>query len=114
VVAFVAGVLVEVVLRRHPRVLARPRAIPRRRIFDSEAVDERIRVRAPDALDDVELIARSVELRLGCEVRGIDDQCVAFPPADRVPHPVADGRRQMFAADTNHARVVHHLIQDHD
>src|SRR5262245_41629924 len=57
VVAFVTGVLVQLLLACLPRILAGPRPIPRRRILDGEAIEERVRVDALDAFDDVQLIA---------------------------------------------------------
>src|SRR5439155_9889219 len=63
VVPFVARVLVEVLIGRVPRILAGPRAVPCRRILDREAVEQSLRAGAREALDDVQLVARSLELR---------------------------------------------------
>src|ERR1700704_1435252 len=62
VVAFVARVLVELLSGRVPGILAGPRAVPRRRIVDGEPVEQRPRAGAGEALDDVQLVARSLEL----------------------------------------------------
>src|SRR5438552_467513 len=96
VVAFVAGVLVETLGRRVPRIFAGPRSVPRRRILDSEAIEERPRIDAREALDDVQVLARAAELRLVREVGRVDDERIALPMPDRVAHPFADGRRQVL------------------
>src|SRR5262249_43138973 len=56
VVALVTRVLVERLSGRRPGELAGPRSGPRLRIFDGEAVHQRLVVHAPEALDDVQLI----------------------------------------------------------
>ena len=87
VVPLVARVLVELLVARHPRVFAGPGPVPRLGIFDGEPVQQRLVVDAREPLDDFQLLARSVELRLVGEVRRLDDERVAFPPADRIAQP---------------------------
>src|SRR5262245_48337243 len=82
VVAFVARVLVDEAVGRRPRVLRAPRPGPRRRIVDRELVAQRVRASAREALDDVQVFARAAEAGLVAEVRGVDDQRVAFPSPD--------------------------------
>src|SRR6188474_1846218 len=74
VVALVTGVLEQAVCGRLPRILAGPCTLPGRRILDGEAIQERVRVDSPDAFDDMQLIARAVELRFAGEIRGVHDE----------------------------------------
>src|SRR4029079_19665460 len=56
VVAFVAGVLVEVFLGVVQRVLAGRRLVPGRRIVHGEPIEQRVRAGPREALDDVQVL----------------------------------------------------------
>src|SRR5690242_16590251 len=103
------GVLVHPLTGGHPRILASPRLLPSARVLDGEVVQQRLSVDAREPLGDPEVLARSVEPGLICEVGRLDYQGVAFPMADRVAQPGAHVRRQVFAANTDDARVMDHL-----
>src|SRR5713101_6595201 len=47
------------------------------------------------------------------EVRGVNDQRLAFPMAPRVAHPLAQ-LAVRTAIQRNDPRVVNHLVKDHD
>lgn len=53
--AFVAGILVNRFICRRPGVLAAPGPVPRVRVFDREALQQRVGVDAREALYDVEV-----------------------------------------------------------
>ena len=74
-----------------------PRFRPRRRILDRHGVLERLRVHARPAFDQVQVLARALEVDLRREVRDVDDQRVAFPVAARVAEPLPDRRREVRA-----------------
>src|SRR5262245_39742849 len=103
------GVLVDEIARRRPRVLAGPRCCPCIRVFHYEAIEQRLCVKPREALDDVQILCRSSEPGLVCEIRRVYDERVAFPAADRVAEPLADALREVLPADTDDARVVHHF-----
>ena len=68
----------------------RPRFRPRRRIVNGELIADRVVVGAGEAFDQMHLLAGSLEDRLLREVRAIDDQCVAFPPAAITSDPLVN------------------------
>src|SRR6185295_4672861 len=90
VVAFVARVLVEMILGDRPGIFAGPRLIPGLRILDCEPVLQRVRARARETLRDLEVLGRAAEAGLVGEVRRLDDERVAFPMPHRVAEPLAD------------------------
>ena len=117
-----AGVLVHPLAALHRQ---RRRERPREggRIVDGELVEQRVAGHAPEAFRQAQGRTgadrgghRRVEAgHLVGEVRRLDHQGVAVPVAARVAHPLADAGRQVAAAVERHdARVVHHLVQDHD
>ena len=113
VVPLVAGVLVDRPVGLRHRIRHGPRPRPRRRIVDREAIVERVGVDAREALDEVQILARSAEVRPVGEVRRVDDQRVALPAAARVAHPRAEARGEMrTAVERNDARVVDHLGEE--
>src|SRR3989442_3803277 len=114
VVAFMTSVLVQRFFSSEPRVLPRPQPIPCCRIFDRETVQDRLVAGAREPFDHLQVLARSAELRLVGEVGRLDDERVAFPSASGIAHPPFDVRGRMRAADTDDARVVNHLVEDHD
>src|ERR1019366_2103013 len=59
VVSFVARVFVHLVVGRRPVVPAGPRLGPRMRVIDGKPVEEVLLVEARNALDHVEILARS-------------------------------------------------------
>ena len=88
VVALVAGVLVDEFRAVPPDVLAGPGRFPGGRIVHREVVED-VAVRLQgQALGDVELLGRSAQERPGVEVHRVDDQGVAFPPADGISQPL--------------------------
>src|SRR5437667_6028089 len=101
-----AGVLVHALVGRYPGILSSPRPIPRCRILDREPIQEVAIASAHESLGYLQVLARSLEPSLVGEVRGLDDERLAFPTAHRVAHPPADAGRRMRAADADDARVV--------
>src|SRR5579872_5634105 len=59
VIAFVAGVFINLCVGRRPGIFARPWLGPGFRIFDREAVKQRLRVDAREALDRVQVLGRA-------------------------------------------------------
>jgi hypothetical protein len=100
------------VFRDRPGVLTCPRPV-RRRIVHREPIEQRVGVDASEALDDVQVLARTAEARLVGEVRRVDHERVAFPASDRVAHPLAHGCRQMRGVHADDAGVVDHLGENH-
>src|ERR1700680_2273186 len=80
------------------RLHCRPRTRPCGRIFDSYRVLKPILAYAFEALDHVSVLTRAQIIRLGREVRNVDDQRVALPMAARIPLIGPDARRQVLAA----------------
>src|SRR5438093_4442753 len=61
VIGFVAGVLINVLVRSRPGVFAGTRLRPCRRIFDGEAVEQRVRTDSREALDHMHGLGGSSE-----------------------------------------------------
>ena len=59
-----------------------PGCCERRGILDGRAVDDQIRSCAREALHEVQIVTRSLKIRLRREVRRVDDEGVAVPTAD--------------------------------
>src|SRR5262249_11132358 len=78
-------------------LLGGPRPCPRGRVFYRDLVAERRRPGAREALDQMQALARSLEIGLRTEVRHVDDEGVAFPVAARIAVPLAHAGRQMRA-----------------
>src|SRR6185312_15940902 len=87
VVPLVAGILVQGTLGRGHRYFSTPCPAPCVRIVNRELIEDRVGAHAREALDDVQSRARSLERRLLGEIRRVDNQRVAFPPAARVASP---------------------------
>src|SRR5207247_7694959 len=85
VISLVAGELVHRVLRVRHRQVERPRFRPRRGIGDGDLVDQRAAIGAREFFDEARVLAAVEGSSLGSEVRGLDDQRLAFPVAARVP-----------------------------
>src|SRR4051812_11852619 len=90
VIAFMAGVLVNVPARRRPRHLTRPRPFPRRRVLYRETIQQRLVIHTSEPLHHVQVLRRSAEPRLVGEIRGVDNERVAFPMSHRIAHPLPD------------------------
>src|SRR5262249_43630920 len=88
-----------------PRVflLHGPRPRPHRRILDGHGIFERGRARARPPLDQVQVLARALEIGLRAEIGHVDDERIALPVAARVAVPLADRGGQVRAA-------VHHDV----
>src|SRR5262249_61437805 len=67
-----------------------PGSRPCRRIIDCDDVLECARVDACPPFDQMQVLARSLVLRLGTEITDIDDQRIPLPTAARVPPPLAN------------------------
>src|SRR5262249_23608520 len=72
-------------------------------IFDGDPVFERCRARSRPALDQVQVLARALKIRLRSEVRHIDHECIDLPMATRVAVPLTYVGRQMGAS-------IHHDV----
>src|SRR4030095_11145066 len=64
-----------------------PRFRPCLRIVHRDGVLERVRTGARPTFGQMQVLARSHEIRLGTEIGDVDDQRLAFPAAPRVPKP---------------------------
>ena len=111
VVAFVAGVLVEPLVALVPRELAGVGRLVVR-VVHGEAVQQAVTVDGAEALDDLQSRARIVRRHEVAEIGRLDDQRVAFPPADGVAAVGDHVVRQVFRVEPDDARPVHPL--DHD
>jgi len=68
-----------------------------------------------EALDQMGVLGGSPlrERRVAAEIRGVDDERVALPPAARVARPLRE-RAVWTTVSRDDARVVNHLVQQHD
>src|SRR3989441_10423482 len=93
-----------------------PRSRPRRRILDRNGVFERLRVGPGPAFDEVQVLPRSLEVRLRAEIGDVDHERVALPAATRVSPPLPHVRREMRAAgDRDRARPalpLTHIVEN--
>src|SRR5262249_46633117 len=81
-----------------------PRSRPGRRIFNRDHVLKRVGIQARPALDEMQVLARPLEICLRTEIRHIDNQGIAVPPAAGISPPLPDRRRKMWTpVDGNHA-----------
>ena len=116
VVPLVAGVLVEHPVGAEPWNRHGPRPNPRLRIAHRELVVDRRLVDAAKALDQHHLLRRAAERRGARrirEVRRLDDQRVALPPAARVSQPLPHRPRNVrTAVHGDEARLVNLLLED--
>ena len=96
----------------------RPRLRPHRGILDRGRVLERLRVEARPPFHEVEILVRPLEIRLGREVRHIDNQRVALPATARVPPPETDAggkmRRRGDRDDPLPALSLTHVVENRD
>src|SRR5215211_5353123 len=98
VVALVTRELVEQTAQSKYRHFRAPRHGPGRRILDSECVADHRVADAREPLDHVEVGAGAAKFALLAEVRGLDDQGVAFPVAAGIALPEADRIRKTGSA----------------
>src|SRR5262249_44523506 len=95
-----------------------PRSRPCRRILNRDDVIERVGTGAGPAFDEMQVLARSLEIGFGREIGDVDDQGFAFPMAPRISKPLTDIRRKMgLRGDGNRARKalsLAHIVQDSD
>src|ERR1700730_16681511 len=91
---------------------------PHGRIFDLDLVFERGRAGPRPAFDQMQVLARSLEIGLRTEVRHVDDEGVALPAATRVAIPLADVGRQMRAPVHDDVPLpplaLAHVVEDRD
>src|SRR5262249_30206070 len=73
----------------------RPGLRPHRRIFDRGNVLKRGRPGARPALDQMQVLARALVVRLRAEVRYVDNERIPFPVTSRVTVPLAHIGRQV-------------------
>src|SRR5688572_7129586 len=110
-----AGVFVYLVLGLRHRYRGRPFPREGRRVVDREFVLDRARIGAREALDQAHAFRRPPETDLVGEVRRIDDERRAFPAAARITEPLPDLWSDMrTAVERDDARVVNHLVENHD
>src|SRR5438067_1445796 len=115
------GVLEEPVGHRDESRLRGPGLCKRRGIVDCEPVEDRVLADAREALDDMQIFARTAKHGLASKVGGVDNQRVAFPMAYRIADPEANvGREMSTAVQRNDPRVVdlfdknHHILRGLD
>src|SRR5262245_5799369 len=75
----------------------RPWFRPHGRILDGDNVFEGVRRGPRPALDQMQVLARALKIRLRAEVRYVDDEGVALPAPTRIAIPLTDAGRQMRA-----------------
>ena len=93
----------------------RPRTRPGRLIVDADLVVDPIGRDTGEALNEPQVLSRPQEVALRREIRGLDDECVAFPLAAGIPAPLADGLAEVGTTiERNDPRVVVGLHQEHD
>src|SRR5215471_11226959 len=73
----------------------RPWLRPHGRILDGDHVFKGVRPDPRPALNQMEVLARALKIRLRCEVRYVDNEGVAFPVPTRIAVPLADVGGQM-------------------
>src|SRR4051812_17975983 len=113
VIALVARVLEQRTDALLPRDFRRPWPRPRGGVVHGEAVHQRVVAGAREALRQLHVRARSLERRFVGEVRRLDDERVAVPPAARdsfeLPYSL---RRRWTAVERDDARIVQHLDEN--
>src|SRR2546422_5107297 len=115
VVALMAGVFEYPALGFRHGNLYGPRLCKCRRILDCELVEKRIRIHAPETFDETHVLARSPESRLVREIRGLDNQGLAFPMAARVSLPQPDILWKMRTAiEGDDTGFMAHLDENRD
>src|SRR6185503_1112431 len=90
VVALVTGVFEQVLACILVRDGNRPLFRESRRIDDGDPIVDLPGADARETLDEMEILRRAPIEHLVGEVRRIDDERVAFPLGDRVPHPLSN------------------------
>src|SRR6185436_8022242 len=90
VVPFVAGILVQGTLGRGHRNFRAPGPGPRAGIVNRELVEDPVSAHTREAFDDMQGRTRSLERGSVREIRRVDDERVALPPAERVASPPPD------------------------
>ena len=115
VVPFVTRVLVQRSVVLIQRDVRRPRLGPRGWIVDSKAIIDQVRASPREPLDQVQVLGRSLKLRLRVEVRRFNDEGLPLPVTTRIAVPLTDVRRQRRPPiQWNDPRVVNHLHEDHN
>ena len=88
----------------------RPWSGPGRGIVDGDFVANLVRTNSREAFHKVSILGRPHKVGLWREVCGVDDHSVAFPSADRVPGPGANGIGKMWTPiQRDDPRLVHHF-----
>src|SRR5437870_59253 len=95
-----------------------PGPSPHRRIFDRDDVFKRGRAGARPALEQMQVLARALIIRLRTEVRHVDHEGIALPMATRVAIPLADVGRQVRTSVHDDVALpalpLAHVIEDRD
>src|SRR5215469_13349910 len=98
IIPFVAGVLIHAALTRNHGDFPLPGFGECRRIIHRELVEKDVGSNSGKALDQMEIFVRSSKLALAREIRTINDQCIGFPVAARIAHPLTDCMRKVWPA----------------
>src|SRR5437016_4425007 len=95
-----------------------PRSRPHRRIFDRHGIFERGRAGPCPALNQMQVLARALIIRLRTEVCHVDHKRIALPMAARIAIPLADARGQVGASIHDNvalpALALAHVVEHRD
>jgi len=91
-ISFVAVVFVNWARCGEPRDFSSPLAREGGGVVDGELIQQRIGVRASEALDHMQVLVGTSEARFSIEIGGINDQRVAVPAAERIPSQLRTSR----------------------
>src|SRR6266853_5846711 len=99
-------------LRDRPWLRPHGRIVNRDHVFEGSRPDPR------PALDQMQVLARALKIRLRAEVRYVDDEGVALPVPTRIAIPLADAGRQMGAPVHHDAALpplsLTHVVEHRD
>ena len=112
-VPFMAGVLVDLLVRSLQRNHHRPRRGPHRRILERQSVLESVRGHTPEPFNQPQVLGAALQPRLRRVVRCRDDERVALEPAPGVAVPQTQAPVALrTAVERDDPYVVNHLLQD--
>src|SRR5579872_1848043 len=113
VVPFKTCVLVDWAPCRRERKFDRPGLRKYGRIINCRPVKNRVRIDTTETLYNFQILGGS--LRGGPEVRGFDNQRIAFPMANRIAEPQSDVRVEVrTSVQVYDANLVIHFMHDHN